>query len=78
GPDADFDRAVERTLVGKLLNAGQTCVAPDYVLLPAGTEQRFIEAARKLVGKMYPNMASNRDYTTIISPRHFQRMTSLA
>ena len=78
GPDADFDRAVERTLVGKLLNAGQTCVAPDYVLLPAGTEQRFIDAARKLVGKMYPDMARNRDYTTLISPRHFQRMASLA
>jgi coniferyl-aldehyde dehydrogenase len=42
----DFARAVERILIGKCMNAGQTCIAPDYVLLPAGDEQAFIDCAR--------------------------------
>lgn len=77
GPGADFDRAVERILVGKLLNAGQTCIAPDYVLVPADHRDRLIDTARRVVSRLYPDIARNPDYTSIISPRHFDRLVSL-
>ena len=77
GPDANFDKAVERIVVGKTLNAGQTCIAPDYVLVPEGQQQRFVEAARRVFTSMYPNLAGNTDYTSIVSPRHFARLLSL-
>ncbi|CAN5132463.1 coniferyl aldehyde dehydrogenase [soil metagenome] len=84
GPGADFEHAVKRIMAGKLLNAGQTCIAPDYVLLPAGQEQRFIESARKVVGDFYPqlNLQSTADaaipaFTTIINDRHFARLQNL-
>lgn len=77
GPGADFERAVERILVGKLLNAGQTCIAPDYVLVQADQRDRFAEAARRVVGRLYPDIARNPDYTSIISPRHFDRLVAM-
>ena len=70
----DFARAVERILIGKCMNAGQTCIAPDYVLLPAGDEQAFIERARAVVASAYPQLATNGDYSTIIDPRHYARL----
>ncbi|SEU03773.1 coniferyl aldehyde dehydrogenase [Variovorax sp. OV084] len=78
GPDANFDKAVERILVGKTLNAGQTCIAPDYVLLPEGQQQRFADSARRLFASMYPALATNTDYTSIVSPRHFARLQELS
>lgn len=75
GPDADFARAVERIVVGKCLNAGQTCVAPDYVLLPQGREQEFIDAARRVVAACYPELRHTPDYSSIVSERHFRRLT---
>ncbi|MGB7192785.1 MAG: coniferyl aldehyde dehydrogenase [Collimonas pratensis] len=77
GPEADFDKAVERILVGKLLNAGQTCIAPDYVLLPKDKLQRFADTAQRIFAKLYPDLAGNPDYTSIVSPRHFERLQSL-
>jgi coniferyl-aldehyde dehydrogenase len=81
GPGAHFEHAVTRILTGKLLNAGQTCIAPDYALLPAGQEQRFISIARDIVRRGYPELnrapSSARDFTTIISPRHFGRLQQL-
>lgn len=77
GPGADFERAVERILVGKLLNAGQTCIAPDYVLVAAEQRDRFAQAARRVVDRLYPDIARNPDYTSIISPRHFDRLVSM-
>ena len=77
-PQARFDNAVDNLVAGKTLNAGQTCVAPDYVLVPRGTEQAFIERARARMAKLYPGFAGNRDYTSIISERHFARLQRLA
>ncbi|MGO4304564.1 coniferyl aldehyde dehydrogenase [Cupriavidus sp. RAF12] len=77
GPGAEFDHAVERILVGKLLNAGQTCIAPDYVLVPEAQRDRFVESARRCVNRLYPGLAHNPDYTSIISPRHFGRLVSM-
>ncbi|MET3495503.1 coniferyl aldehyde dehydrogenase [Variovorax boronicumulans] len=78
GPGANFERAVERILVGKTLNAGQTCIAPDYVLVPEGQQQRFADSARRVFAAMYPDIAGNPDYTSIVSPRHFSRLQELA
>ncbi len=74
GADYSLDRAAERIMVGKLMNAGQTCIAPDYVLVPAGREEAFIAAARAVVAKCYPMLGTNPDYTTIINERHYQRL----
>lgn len=77
GPKADFGKAVERIIVGKSLNAGQTCIAPDYVLLPAGREQDFIDAARGVFAGCYPDFAATPDYTAIVNDRHFSRLVGL-
>ena len=74
GPDYPLAKAAERFMVGKLLNAGQTCIAPDYVLVPAGREQAFIEAARAVVAKCWPDMANTPDYTAIVNDRHYHRL----
>ena len=55
GPSYPLEKAVERIMVGKLMNAGQTCIAPDYVLVPEGREQAFVAAARAVVQKCYPD-----------------------
>jgi len=78
GTHARFDNAVDNLIAGKTLNAGQTCVAPDYVLVPRGKEQAFIERARSRIAKLYPKFAENPDYTSIISARHFERLERLA
>jgi acyl-CoA reductase-like NAD-dependent aldehyde dehydrogenase len=78
GRHARFDYAVDNILAGKTLNAGQTCIAPDYVLLPRGQEQAFVERARRSLAKTYPDFGSNRDYTSIVSDRHFARLQQLA
>ena len=74
GPEADLEAAADKILFGKCLNAGQTCIAPDYVLLPRGQEGAFIEAARRTVARLYPNLAHNPDYTSIVNARHVGRL----
>ncbi|MCM8595543.1 coniferyl aldehyde dehydrogenase [Accumulibacter sp.] len=76
GGSAQFARAVERIVVGKCLNAGQTCIAPDYVLVPAGQEQAFIDHARKVIGTCYPELATTPDYSSIVNDRQYQRLCS--
>jgi coniferyl-aldehyde dehydrogenase len=73
---ADFSPrgAAERILTGKLLNAGQTCVAPDYVLLPPGATEAFVEGCKQAVAKRYPTLDTNPDYTSIINDRHLGRL----
>lgn len=78
GAKANFEKAVERIVVGKSLNAGQTCIAPDYVLLPAGSEQAFIDTARHVFATCYPDFATTPDYTAIVNERHFARLIALA
>lgn len=69
--------AAERICFGKSMNAGQTCVAPDYILVPKTKEKEFIEAYKKAFSKMYPTLKDNNDYTAIISDRQHQRLTNL-
>ncbi|HEV2539950.1 MAG TPA: aldehyde dehydrogenase family protein [Frateuria sp.] len=77
GPGADLAQAVERILVGKLVNAGQTCIAPDYVLLPRARVEDFVAAARAATARLYPDLARNRQYASLVSERHFARMVQL-
>lgn len=74
GPDARLDHAAARIMAGKMLNAGQTCIAPDYVLVPRDRIVDFIHACRSWVDAHYPALASSQDYATIISARQFQRL----
>ena len=74
---ADLDVAVPRLVAGKLLNAGQTCIAPDYVLAPAGIADALAEAIGKSVAAFYPRLAANPDYTSIVDERHYARLTGL-
>jgi acyl-CoA reductase-like NAD-dependent aldehyde dehydrogenase len=69
--------ACERLVVGKLFNAGQTCIAPDYVLLVGAKAADFAAAFAESVKKHYPSLLQNPDYTSIISERHYSRLTNL-
>ena len=77
GPGARFEHAVERIVFGKMVNAGQTCIAPDYVLLPRADVPRFTAAARDAVARLYPDLANNKQYASIATDRHYQRLASL-
>jgi aldehyde dehydrogenase (NAD+)/coniferyl-aldehyde dehydrogenase len=74
-PDADLDRAAADIVYGKLLNAGQTCIAPDYALVPEGLLRPFVERVHKAVEKYYPDLAGD-EYTSIINERQYQRLMS--
>jgi coniferyl-aldehyde dehydrogenase len=75
GPDAHWDLAVDRTLWGKIQNAGQICLAPDYVFLPQDRIERFIADSRAKVAGWYPRIKDNADYCSIINERHHERLT---
>ena len=77
GPGARFNNAVERILFGKLVNAGQTCIAPDYVLLPRIRMAEFVAVAKRTVTKMYPQLGQNTQYASVISDRQYQRLVGL-
>ncbi|MDE0879446.1 MAG: coniferyl aldehyde dehydrogenase [Sphingomonas bacterium] len=74
GKNADMARTTERIALGKMLNAGQICLAPDYVLTPAAQEPRVVEELKKAASAMYPTLLANPDYTAIINDRHHQRL----
>jgi coniferyl-aldehyde dehydrogenase len=76
-PSADLEEAAERIAYGKLLNAGQTCIAPDYVLVPETSLQAFAEKVRAHMRRMFGADPANKDYTSIISDRHYARLESL-
>jgi coniferyl-aldehyde dehydrogenase len=76
GSDFNTRVAAERIMAGKTYNAGQTCVAPDYVMLPAGKRDAFVEECKVSVAKMFPTLEKNPDYTTIVNDRHYARVRS--
>lgn len=76
-PSCDLRQAAERMAWGKLLNAGQTCIAPDYVLAPTAMVGQLQEALAQAMARLYPTLARNPDYTSIISARHWQRLQDL-
>ena len=74
---ADLARLAPRLVVGKLLNAGQTCIAPDYAIVTPARVDAFVAAVVDAVRALYPDPARNPDYTTIVNDRHFARLDGL-
>lgn len=72
-----LETAAERIAFGKGLNAGQTCVAPDYVLVPRERLDAFAEAYQRAMRRLYPRIADNPDYSAIINTRQLQRLERL-
>jgi coniferyl-aldehyde dehydrogenase len=66
-----------RLAFAKLINAGQTCIAPDYLMVPTGQSQNVLAALKQAAKTLYPTTASNPDYTSIINTRHYQRLQHL-
>jgi coniferyl-aldehyde dehydrogenase len=71
---ANMATAAARIMSGKTLNAGQICLAPDYVLAPADRMGEFVDEAKRAVTAMYPTIRDNPDYTAIVSEKHFERI----
>lgn len=74
GRSADMELAASNIMAGKTLNAGQICLAPDYVFLPEESRDEFVQHAQNSVAKMYPEIKDNPDYTSILNERHFDRL----
>jgi len=74
---ADLAKTAARVMTGKTMNAGQICLAPDYVLAPQESVPAFVEASKAAVAKMYPTIKDNADYTAMINQRHYDRITGL-
>ena len=77
GEHYDVASAARKIVHGKFQNAGQTCVAPDYVLVAESQREAFIAAASEACARFYPKLVDNPDYTRIISPRHYQRLEAI-
>jgi acyl-CoA reductase-like NAD-dependent aldehyde dehydrogenase len=77
GLEYSVEQAAQRILFGKSLNAGQTCIAPDYVLLPEGKEAQFELAARSWLAAHYRELPDNPDYTAVINAQHHERLMRL-
>jgi coniferyl-aldehyde dehydrogenase len=75
--DADLTVAAPRLATGKLLNAGQTCIAPDYALVPASRVDALAAAIRDSVASLYPSVHDNPDYSSIVNDAHYLRLTAL-
>lgn len=71
------DRTVQSIVYGKLSNAGQTCVAPDYALVHEDELDAFIAQYVATVQRFYPDGPASRDYTSIVSDRHYDRLRGL-
>ena len=75
GNSADLKLTANRVMMGKTLNAGQICLAPDYVFVPKDKARDFIAAADQSVRTMFPTLKDNPDYTSVINQRHYDRLT---
>jgi coniferyl-aldehyde dehydrogenase len=72
---ADMKTTAARVMNGKTLNAGQICLAPDYVLVPRERMGEFVTEAKGAVAAMFPTIKDNPDYTSVINQRHYDRLT---
>ncbi len=71
--DFDVEEAASRILYAKFVNAGQTCLAPDYLFIPEGKRDRFVEAAKRIVAERYPDV-NDRSYTSVIDEKSYRRL----
>jgi coniferyl-aldehyde dehydrogenase len=71
---ADIGVATERIAMGKLMNAGQICLAPDYLLVAQEQESAVVDGLKAATAKMYPTLLANPDYTSVLGARHRERL----
>jgi coniferyl-aldehyde dehydrogenase len=76
GPGANLKKAAEDIVYGKLLNAGQTCIAPDYVLAPADRMREMADCLGAAILRYYPDATASAEYTSVINDRHHRRLAS--
>ncbi len=76
GQSADLAEVAGKVAQGKLMNAGQICLAPDYVLIDEAREGKLVNALVESASAMYPTMLDNDDYTSVVNDRHHARLTS--
>ncbi len=74
GKSADVAQATQRIALGKMLNAGQICLAPDYLMVPSDKEDQVVQGIKDAVTLMYPTLLNNPDYTSVINARHRDRL----
>ena len=77
GESADFAKAGERVALGKMLNAGQICLAPDYLYVPESKQDEAIHGVWQGTANMYPTLLDNEDYASVVTDRHFDRLQDL-
>ncbi|AXF57082.1 aldehyde dehydrogenase [Salicibibacter kimchii] len=76
--DADLKKAAERIAWGKFINTGQTCIAPDYVMVHEKAKKRFMKLLQKKIDKFYgDDIQNNEDYGRIINEKHFDRLKDM-
>ncbi len=74
GRSADKTKAGQRIALGKMMNAGQICLAPDYLLVAKEQEAEMIESVKAGVSAMYPTLLHNDDYTSVVNGRNYDRL----
>ncbi len=74
GRSADLSLTAKRVMMGKTLNAGQICLAPDYVLVPQDKARDFVAEADSAIRSMFPTIKDNPDYTSVVNQRHYDRL----
>ena len=77
GESADFAKAGEKVALGKMLNAGQICLAPDYLFVPEDRQDEAIHGIWQSTAQMYPTLLDNEDYASIVTDTHFERLKGL-
>ena len=77
GKSADLKSSAKRIMFGKTMNAGQICLAPDYVVVHKDQKDDFIKETKDAVSEYFPNIKDNDDYTSIINQKHYERLKAL-
>jgi coniferyl-aldehyde dehydrogenase len=75
--NADLSEVAKKVMRGKTMNAGQICLAPDYLMLPKGKSEEFTKASNEAVSEMFADLKYNEDYTSVINERHYERINEL-
>ncbi|UYZ82846.1 coniferyl aldehyde dehydrogenase [Entomomonas sp. E2T0] len=75
--DVPMQLAAERIAFGKVLNAGQTCVAPDYILISPHRVDEFVNTYQQVIKRFYPSLVNNPDATTIINHKQYNRLQAM-
>ena len=76
GQSVNLPRACEKIVFGKMVNAGQICIAPDYILVPRQLQAAFVAECISAARRLFPKPTSNVDYTQIITKPRFDRLQS--